>query len=691
MGHLSRAMTGGLDWLAGRLSAARGALFPFVPVCLGIGIALWFALPWEPGLAFYGLLTAGLGVLGLIARYLRDGFRPLAVAMACILAGPLVAGARAHLQAAPMIDFRYFGPIQGRIVDIDRSGTDALRLTLDRVVLERMDPDRTPVSVRLSLSRENPWLQPAPGQTVITTGHLSAPGGPVEPGGFDFRRMAFFERLGAVGYTTTPVLLWAEPAANEQWIARIRTHLSTGIQAVVPGDPGAFAAGVMTGDRSGLSLQAVQDLRDSSLAHLLAISGMNLAFLISFTFAALRGGLALIPPVALRVNSKKLAAAISLPIAGFYLLLSGSNVATERAFVMVAVMLGAVLLDRAAITLRSVAIAALVLLVWQPEALLEPGFQMSFAATIALVAGFEALSHLVDRRRLWRGVPMVATLVLSSLIGGMATAPYAAAHFNRFTDYGLMANLLTVPVMGAVVMPAGAVAAVLAPFGLAEPALWVMGQGAAWILWVAGWIAGLEGAVTGISTPPAGVLGLLTLGALWVVIWPFHARWIGLLPIVAALWGWVQHDRPLLLIDAEARLLGVMGPEGRALSRPKGGGFAATNWLENDGDLTTQDTAFSRPGFAVTAQGLRLDVQGRRFLALAKDAGIDCNGVDVLILQSPAPSGLPCTVIGPELLAQTGALAVLASADGLVLSPTFAARRQWTPPKTGAAALPALQ
>lgn len=679
---------------AGMLADARGHLFPFVPVFLGVGIGLWFGLPVDPdGPMLAGLVTL-VALFSLAALRGPEGARPLAIALACLTAGPVVGSARSGWQAAPVLDFRYYGPVQGRIVEIDRSQTDALRLTLDRVVLSRTDPDRTPARIRIALRGDPVEPPPAPGQTVLLTAHLAAPEGPVEPGGFDFRRMAWFDRLGAVGYTTTPVMLWSEPKETEQIVPRIRSHLTAGIRAAIPGDPGAFAAGVMTGDRSGLSLQAVQDLRDSSLAHLLAISGMNLAFLISFTFAALRGGLALVPFVALRLNGKKIAAALSLPIAGFYLLLSGSNVATERAFVMVSVMLVAILLDRAAITLRSVAIAALVLLVWQPEALLEPGFQMSFAATIALVAGFEAMSRHVDRKRLWRGVPVVATLLLSSLIGGLATAPYAAAHFNRFTDYGLVANLLTVPVMGAVVMPAGAVAAVLAPFGLAAPALWVMGQGARWILWVAHEIAALDGAVTAIPAPPDSVLPLVTLGALWVILWPFRARWLGLLPLLAAFWLWQGAARPVLLVSDDARLLGVMGADGRALNRERGGGFAAVNWLENDGDLTDQATAFARPGFRPDPLGWRLDLGGVPALALAVpkrgEVGVlpasmsaDCGGASLLIVPFPVEAALPCEVIDTTRLARTGPLAVSLGPQGLILTPTYAARRAWTPPGAG--------
>ena len=177
------------------------------------------------------------------------------------------------------------------------------------------------------------------------------------------------------------------------------------------------------------------------------------------------------------------------------------------------------LLDRRALTLRSVAVAATLLLLTKPESLLEPGFQMSFAATIALISGFAALDGSIYRERIPRWLMPVFTLVLSSLIGGLSTAPYAAAHFNRFTDYGLLANLLTVPVMGAVIMPAGVLAALLAPFGLAGLPLWIMEQGARWTLFVAHWTAGLEGSVTAIPAPGPLVLPVFTLGALWLILW----------------------------------------------------------------------------------------------------------------------------------------------------------------------------
>ena len=666
------------------LEAARGQLFVWVPVFIAIGIALWFALPFEPALPLY-LAVAGLGICAALVPL--GALRPLAMAVACVALGFGAAGLRAHQVAAPMLDFRYYGPVQGRIVEIDRSQSDALRLTLDRVVLSDVAPARTPLRVRVSLHDQE--FSATPGQVILLTGFLSAPDGPAEPGGFDFRRMAFFRQLGAVGYSRAPVLLWSEPEDGTQLIDRLRSFLAAKMMAAVPSEAGAFATGAMTGDRSGIGLSTVQALRDSNLAHLLAISGMNMAFLTGFVFMLLRYGVALLPVVALRVNSKKLAAGVALGVAFFYLLLSGANVATERAFLMVCVMLGAILLDRRALTMRSVALSAVILLLREPEALGEPGFQLSFAATIVLIAGFAALDRAILREKLPRWLVPVFTMVLTSVLAGAATAPFAAATFNRFTDYGLLANVLTAPSMS-VLMAAGAMAALLAPLGAAGLALWVMELAARWILFVALWVAGLQGAVTPIIQPQDWVMPVIALAGIWLLVWRGIWRWLAVLPLVLAFGGWSLAARPQLLIASDGGLVGLMGGQGRALSVAKGGGFVAQNWLQGDGDLADQQSAAARQGFDGPPSARRFQIAGWRGIALrGKTAEAlmqsACAEADLVILPAatPPPAAPPqgCVLIGRKMLDATGALALTLHPDYLQITPSRFGARIWMSPR----------
>ncbi|MEL6210766.1 MAG: ComEC/Rec2 family competence protein, partial [Pseudomonadota bacterium] len=389
-----------------------------------------------------------------------------------------------------------------------------------------------------------------PGLSIMTTGHLSPPGGPVEPGGFDFRRHAWFQGLGAVGYTRVPVVARAPPAAGDGlWLVGFRMSLSAALRERVPGGAGAFIAVIVAGDRSALPRDDIEALRHANLAHLLAISDLHMGLLTGTVFFALRAGLAVIPGLALHWPIRKVAAVGALLAGAFYLALSGGNVATVRAFVMATVVLGAILVERRAFSFRTLAVAATLILVMSPEALTGPGFQMSFAATLGLIAVFGLI-----RDRGWtlswpRWAAGAFAVVVSSAVAGAATAPFGAAHFNTVSDYGLLANLLSVPLMGLLVMPAALIAFVLWPFGAEWLPLWVMQQGVAWILFVAHWVAGHDGAVTRVPAPPPLVLPVFSLGALVVVLWQGAGRWLGLVPIAFAVLAWTTAERPFVLVS----------------------------------------------------------------------------------------------------------------------------------------------
>lgn len=334
----------------------------------------------------------------------------------------------------------------------------------------------------------------------------------------------------------------------------------------MPGEAGAFAAAVMTGDRSGMGRETMDALRGSNLAHLLAISGLHMGLLTGFVFAAVRVGFACAPRLTLAFPARKWAAVVALSAGAFYLALSGGNVATQRAFIMVATMFIALMMDRRAVTLRSVAVAALVVLVLHPEALTEPGFQMSFAATTALVAAFGLLRDL-PAWRLPRWSQGAVALFVSSLVAGAATAPFSAAHFNQLAHYGLLANLLAVPVMGMVVMPMAVLAACLFPVGLSGLALVPMRWAIEWIMGVARFVAGLDGAVGNVVSPGPMVLPLIALGGLFAILWRGRGRLAGLAVLAAGLVLWSMAERPPILVSPTGGLVGVMTPQGRVLNK----------------------------------------------------------------------------------------------------------------------------
>lgn len=629
---------------------ARAGWFPWLPVWLAGGIGLWFAWPVEPGAVVYlisaltivggltlWLLGARLGEREWVSWRLVDGLRLLGLALAVAAAGFCIAGIRSAQVAAPVLGWRYYGPIEGRLVEVDRSARDRIRLTLDQVTLRDVAPARTPRRVRLTLGEDMGGGNiPPPGTRVMTTGHLGPPPGPAAPGSFDFRRQAWFEGLGAIGYTRNPVMVAvAANGGTTMWLQRLRQRMSQAMQQAIGGQEGAVASALMTGDRSGIAEATNAVMRDANLYHIVSISGLHMSMLAGFIYGALRMALAALGAMTGRGVGwpfHKLAAGVALAAAAFYLALSDGGVATERAFIMIAVMLGAIIVDRRAISLRTVALAALILLILAPEALTQPGFQMSFAATVVLILSYGPWSRVSPHiPRLLRPVAM---LLLSSAVAGFATAPLAAAHFNRMSEYGLLANLLAVPLMGSVVMPAGVLAALLAPVGLAQPALWVMGVGTGLMLDIATYISGLKGAVSALPSPPGAVLPLLGLGGAFLALGGGGlgmprglVRGTGAALLIATLGLWLTTTRPLLLIAAEADAVGLMTPAGRAMSKVKGGRFSVATWLAEDGDTATPEAAGQRSGWGGTANARTAQLpSGRRVVHLTGKSGAE--GID---------------------------------------------------------------
>ncbi|WP_374636495.1 ComEC/Rec2 family competence protein [Paracoccus sp. (in: a-proteobacteria)] len=699
--------------------SVRAGLLPWVPFWMSLGIGGWFTLQNEPGTGFYAALAAisafcvavmaqalrqaGLGRLGWIWA---DRIRLAALAMLLVVVGAGLAGWRSHLVAAPVLDFRYYGPVEGRVVGIDRSSRDRMRLTLDQLRLDAVAPSRTPRRVRISLLNEAEL--PAPGQRVMLTAHLSPPSGPSEPGGFDFRRMAWFEGVGAVGYTRTPVLIAAPPErAGLLALHRLRMSLSQAIEQQIGGQAGAVASALMTGDRSGIHEATNEIMRASNLYHIISISGLHMSMLAGFVYAALRllaavvQGLGALPGMPLH----KLAAGGALAAAAVYLWLSGGGVATERAFIMVAVMLLAIMVDRRAVSLRTVALAAVAILSLNPEALASPGFQMSFAATVALILVHEPWLRLSPKLPRWSRPVLI--LLVSSFVASMATSPIAAAHFGRMTQYGLLANLLVVPVIGTLVMPGGVIAAVLAPIGLAGPALWVMGLGTKWMLLVGEWISNLEGAVLMLPAAPWAVLPLFGAGAMLLVLAPVQPlltspilthlrRGLGLALLVLALLLWRDAERPLMLISAEGDAVAILTDAGRVPSKPRGGAFSVANWLEADGDPADQATAAARPAWTGEAavrsatlidDGSQIKVYHLTGKSAQNAVGLVCTGGAYVITNSFAsmPAGGDCILIDTRYLRASGAVA-LHGGTQFRLVPTDGANtgRAWTGSTQGA-------
>jgi competence protein ComEC len=655
--------------LSNILEIQRHRLMLWVPVMFGAGIAIYFALSTEPTRI---QISAILALSVVSAAFIRPKYvlrTALLMSVSLIFLGLSYSSYRTNSIKAPILKRHYYGPVYGRIIGLDRSASNALRVLLDQIYLPGFSVDETPEHVRISLQGYIPENTLLAGKRVAVTASLSPPSPPAEPNGFDFRRMAWFMSLGGVGYTRNPVIpaITGDKDSLQIQLYSARLWLSGRIKAAIDGQNGAFAAAILTGDRSDIDPQILESLRASNLAHLLAISGLHMGLLSGFVFAFLRYGFALVPYLSLRIRPKKVAAGLAIGAGAAYLLLSGASVATQRAFIMTSVVLFAVILDKPAFTLRAVAFAALIVLLIKPYSVLEAGFQMSFAATTALISAYEFLNKREIWARLsrgkWKYVKPILALLFTSGVAGLATAPISAFHFNQISQYGLAANMLAVPIMGMIVMPSAVVALILMPFGLEKLAFAVMGKGIGGILSISEIFSEMEGALRHIQSAPDFILAGITIGGLIFFLWSGRGRVIGFIVILITIFAWSTSDRPMVLIDEDSKMFGLLTEDGRVVNKPRGSGYSVKIWLENDGDAAAQVDAFAREG--IDSQKRSGDAQltdgWSIFLYSGDDPAIvesNCDEKTILVLSKLNHASDTCEVIDANYLRKSGAVSV---------------------------------
>jgi len=671
IGHLSwempwwagSAATRSIGWrIAACLVSDRDRWVLWVPVGLGVGIGLYFGLPTEPPFLLGPAIVLAVLTLGFLgggpAERRRAGVQFISLAIGIIAIGFTLAQVRTSMVAAATLTKR-LGPtsISGRIVRLETLSSGA-RLTLDQLRIGRLDGEQVPERVRVRLRGEQPPLHP--GDWVQVRAVLNPPPPPASPGAFDFQRQSFFQSLGAVGFavSTARVIAKAEEkgfANFSLWLAGLRTTVAERVHDHLKGSTAAVVVALMTGERGAIPKPIMAAIRDSGLAHLLAISGLHIGLMAGFLFISIRGVLALVPPIALRYPIKKWAALASIVGAGGYVLLAGATVPSQRAFLMIGLVLMAVIMDRRGLSMRLVAWAALVILFLQPESLLGASFQMSFAAVVALVATYEYVREVRPFRSepptvFGRILLYFGGVALTTVVAALATAPLALFHFNRLADYGLAANLLAVPVTALWIMPCAFVALLLMPVGLSGLALTPMGWGVDVVIWAAERVASWPGAVTLLPTMPTWGLVSIALGGIWLCLWRGLWRFWGLFGVMFGMAALLVVESPDVLVDGRGKLLAVRGATGDlTVSSLRSAPFSREQWMRRDGQGSTPSlwprTGFSTDGhLACDHLGCIYRTSGNVVALVQSPEALseDCRTANVVI--STVPVRGPCPV-----------------------------------------------
>lgn len=331
------------------------------------------------------------------------------------------------------------------------------------------------------LAPADKWRNLLPGQEVTVKGTLAPPRGG--------------DLASALLRVRGPPIDPKPPPAWQSWADELRDGLAEA-SAVLDDEEAGLLPALVVGDTEQMVPRIVDEFRTAGLAHLLAVSGANLAIVCGAVYLLLR-----------RLGPRQAAIAAMVALVGF-VVLAGPEPSVLRAAVMGAVALLGLVLGRERSAVPSLAAAVLVLVLLDPALGGDPGFALSVVATAALVLVAPRWARALKQR----GVPSgVAEAIVVPTAASLATAPVVAGLSGQVSLVSVVANL----VAGPVVAPAtvlGVLAAVVAPLwpGAAEVLTHVAGPAITWLIQVGRQAAAVPGAAV---SWPAGWVGAIALTA----------------------------------------------------------------------------------------------------------------------------------------------------------------------------------
>lgn len=696
-------------WLEAWLDKERDRLPLWLPVFMGAGVLGYYMLRTEPAvwvgpvMAVVSLAVCVMAGLAPAIRH-RSEQQPAdhdAIGRLRLIITP-IAAASIGFASAELATWRALPPeldlpnhatiVSGTIRGVEGL-PDGRRITVQPVMLDDRKLRR---SVRVRLQKKDD-TDLATGDTIRIRALVRAPSWPAYPGAWDLQRDDFYAGYAGFGYALGRVdrlerELPAAPARLVQWL---RETIARRVRAMIPGAAGAVSVTLLTGASMSIPETDHAAFRDSGLAHLLAVAGLHIGIVMGFALMVARFGFALNEHASLFWPTKKLAALCALMAGGFYMVLTGMHVPIVRSFAMACLFTVAVLADRRPFSLRGLALAACALMLIAPQEVPGVSFQMSFAAVLALIAGYEALRPWL-RRLHGKSWPMrfashLVALALTSALAGTASAPYGAYHFGHVQVYFILANMIAVPLTAMWVMPAGLIALLLMPLHLEGLALVPMGWGARAVLAVARWTAALPAATFAVPHIPAWGLGVFSLGLAWLGIWRGPRRLAGVVAIVVGLASPVVVRPPDVLVSSDARLIAIRTAEGVYLQQAQGGSkFERDAWAQYwavGGFLPLPVTGGGDAIRCGSGSCLVLPYAERRGVLLARGirSSTDCGQTAVIVSSEPA-RGL-CPRPWPALVDRftvwrNGSAAIWLGPDGarIVADRDERGARPWVPP-----------
>lgn len=535
-------------------------------VSFGSGILTYFSLAYEPTL----LLIIGITGTILFIFYLLKNtiYIWLINILLFFCLGIDAAKLRTiYIDSPKLVVEMQEVKISGIISDIATT-LKGKQVVLEKLYISGLDRSTVPKKAKITINGNNTEFQV--GDIIKCKANLKPPSSPIVPGGYNFALQHYFDQIGATGYAISKIyVIKHNKSSFWNYISNLRLEIAKRIKDSLGQKTGSIAAALIMGEQSSIDKNILSDMRISGLTHILSVSGLHLSMVSIICFFTIRLLLSFSLYLGQNYDSKKIASYISLIITLGYLLISGMQIAAIRSYIMVVCIIIAILLDRQENALRSVFLAAFVMMLLTPEVVLHPSFQMSFFAVIALVSGYEYYLSMFFSNKEHNIVSKVRNYFIGSLaatfIAGLATAPFAIYHFNQYSNYSLLANLIISPVTSFIIMPMVMLTCLFYPFHLENISLSIMEIGIKIMLKIANWISQFPSAMLILPNMNNNTLLLLAFGLLWLCIWQRGWRLLGMIPIFVAICMLLTTNSPIMLIDAKSSTIFVRSNDGNLI------------------------------------------------------------------------------------------------------------------------------
>lgn len=649
------------------------ALFVWFPVFFALGILIYFALPTEMALSLALVLSFITGVLWFFARkepgsYYLMGF----IFFLCF--GFFIAALKTHSVQAPILKEPLFDyAVQGRVEQV-RVLMESQQLLLTDVEIETLPAAETPKYIRMTVPHLDPVFKP--GDVIATTGYVFPPRAPVQTGAYNFMRAAYFQQVGASLHPTTDVDLIYR-SEHESRLEALRQSIEKRVKELLPAETAGVVIPLIIGEQGTVSKEIYEIYRKTGIMHVLSVSGFHLTLLAGFVFFVIRGLLSLIPFLALRMNTKKVAAFTSICFTFFYLLISGMAVPAIRSFIMILIVLLGVLFDRNTLSVRSVALAAFFILLLWPESLLSASFQLSFMAVLSLVTLYTALMNFVKEHHFRTPGPVrwLALFIIGlfgvNVLASLATAPYTIYHFNQYANYSLLGNFLTTGLFSFCVMPLLLIGVLLMPFG--GDALFIKGAGHCLdlIAELCRWVSELPYASLTVRAMPDWSLILISFGFLMIFLMKTKLRWLGVLVCAVSLVGYCFIKTPDILVAEGGRVFAVKDENGKLHLSNLDYPFITDVWLRRNG----QDPDTYAPSDLFLKESVRLNGHKISFSSL------DCQNAELTFRFGYSIGDCPGREITQNDLWEQKALMIYVHPDRIIIRSVLEemGKRAWNP------------